>query len=132
MKKLLTLAIVGLMLVPLIAAAFTITISGRDTSGSRYVTWGSLEFDSSYASGGESIPAASLGFLVIDWMDFTIIHEDADKDTLAPEVTTIGWDPVNETVWCLGLNSTIADTVNYVPATTDLSALIVRFRAEGR
>ena len=132
MKKILALFVAGLMLVPLMASAFTITVTGRDVVGSRYVTWGTLAFDSSYATGGEAIPAASLGFIDIDWIDFTIIKEDADKDTLAVEVTTVGWDPVNETVWCLGLNSAIANTLNYVPATTDLSAFIVRFRAEGR
>jgi len=132
MRKILALLVAGLMLVSATASAFTVTVDHRDIAGTKQIVYGTLAFDSSYATGGESCTADSLGLSVVDWMNFTIIHEDADKDTLATAVTTLGWDHVNETVWCIGLASAIANTINFLPATTDLSALTVRFRAEGR
>lgn len=133
MRKILALVVAGLMLVPILASAFTVTVSGREVMGTRQVVYGTLAFDSSYPDGGESVTADSLGLSTINWLDFTIIHVDANVDTIPPlGVTTIGWDPTNETVWCLGLASATADTIDWVPNTGNLTGLNVRFRAEGK
>ena len=51
--------------------ALTITVSRRHTAGQQHIVSGTIAFDSSYPTGGESFTAANLGLRTVDLMLFS-------------------------------------------------------------
>ena len=73
--------------------ALTLTDLNRNVSGNRRTSTVKIQFDDSYATGGESLTPAKLGMHIIEAMQITL-----DPDSSDTVGYTFGWDKTNETV----------------------------------
>jgi hypothetical protein len=96
---------------------------GPEVPGNRKVVHGTVTFDSSYPTGGEAVSLADLGLSRLDWLE--CLTSDGfvpawDGSTSAPKI---------ELYW---VDTTVdGAALAEVTATTDCSAVVVRFRATG-
>jgi len=78
MRRIVAIVLLGLMLlipVEQALAAISLTFTARLPVGNRWMIVGTLDLDTSYRNGGESVTAANLGLTAIDY-----IHFEADAD----------------------------------------------------
>lgn len=103
--------------------ALTVSAVRRTVYGNRRIVIANITFDSSYATGGESLTASDLGLTTIDHV--------------SPGVSTGGYvtvyDHTNSKLLALyGDNNNAADgPLIDVASTTDLSAVVVRVQVTG-
>jgi len=94
----------------------------------RYVT-GSVTFDSSYPTGGESLPLTALGLNVLENLDITNVAAASTTNHV------VAWNKSQTAPLLLafyGDNNNASDgNLIQVPNTTDLSATVCRFAATG-
>lgn len=102
--------------------ALSVSISiGPEVPGSRKEVYGAITFDSSYLTGGEPATLAQLGLNRLDWLQVA-----AGNGYLAT------WDGSTTTPKVLLYRQTAATgALVEVPSTTDVSTVVVRFRAVG-
>lgn len=102
------------------AASVSLTI-GPEVPGSRKEVFGAITFDSSYATGGEAVTLTQLGLDRLDWVQVA-----AGNGYLAV------WDGSVTTPKVLLYRQTASTgALIEVPSTTDVSSVVVRFRASG-
>lgn len=102
-------------------AATTTIINGPEVPGSRKQTTATVLFDSSYATGGEAVTIADLGFTRLDWLDVS-----AGNGYLA------AWDGSLTSPKILLYRQTSATSALIeVPSATDVSTITVRVMAFG-
>ena len=102
------------------AASVSITV-GPEVPGSRKEVFGVITFDSSYATGGEAVTLAQLGLSRLDWL---MVNAGAGYLPV--------WDGSTTTPKVLLYRQTAATGAFVeVPSTTDMSAVTVRFKANG-
>ncbi len=106
-----------------------ITPTGSDfVAGNKRVKYVTVTFDSSYATGGESLTPADVGLKVIT-------HVTPDLASVAAHTTgvLVGYDYTNKKLFAMtntaSGNSGVA--LSEVASTTNLSTFIVRLRIEG-
>lgn len=102
--------------------ALTVTIDERDVWGSHQVRWGSVQFDSSYPTGGEAVAAADFQLSELK----EIVVHSADDATYRPV-----WDAANDKIKLYvedGTSGIEAEAAN----TSDQSAVNVRFQVIGK
>lgn len=108
--------------------ALTVTLDGFPRLlGNRRVVTGSVTFDASYPTGGESITLIQLGLSALQNLDVT--------NSASEGAFVIAWNKdVNDPVLSafMGDNNNASDgPFIEVADTTDLSALVCRFEATG-
>jgi len=104
------------------AASSSITLAS-EVPGTRREVRGTVTFDSSYPTGGENVTLAQLGLTRLDWLtvNTTDGHVPAwDGSTSAPKIKLFWVD-----------TTTDGAPLEELPATTDASAVVVRFHAVG-
>jgi hypothetical protein len=102
------------------AASVSITL-GPEVPGSRKEVYGTITFDSSYATGGEAVTLAQLGVNRLDWL---MVNAGAGYLPV--------WDGSTTTPKVLLYRQTAATgALVEVPSTTDVSTVTVRFKALG-
>lgn len=110
--------------------ALTVTRDGFPRLlGNRRVVTGTVTFDSSYATAGESLSLSAIGLSAVENIDVTNEYGSSttaykvtwDKSTTAPKLMAFYGD-----------NNNASDGAFIeVPSTTDLSALVCRYEATG-
>jgi hypothetical protein len=104
------------------AASVSVTY-GPEVPGNRKVVHGTVTFDSSYPTGGEAVSLANLGLNRLDWLECLTTDGFVpawDGSTSAPKIKLFWVDTTVD-------GAALAE----VTATTDASAVVVRFRATG-
>lgn len=95
--------------------ALTVTISTKSVMGNRRYHTGTLDFDSSYPTGGEPITVANVGFISeINDMTFAALGAALGYD--------VKFDRVNSKVMVFRTDQ-VDDPAEEVPDTTNLSTL---------
>ena len=106
------------------ALTFTETYSGVE--GSLYKWYGSITFDSSYPTGGESITADDFGLTEIYHLDLT-----TDQGDSAAEFWGIAWDKSASKLQAFGGAGATTTALDEVASTDDLSGFVVYCCATG-
>lgn len=104
-------------------AATVSVVTGPEVPGNRKFVTATVTFDSSYATGGEAITAASLGLNRLDFI--WAVTSDGfipswDGSTTSPKIKLFWVDTTTD-------GAALAE----VPSTTDCSAVVVRVFAFG-
>lgn len=103
----------------------TITVNSTGIASNRSIKFGTLAFDSSYPTGGESFDPVALGLSEIESIVFNSTSGYVfEYDSTNKKVIVRGQDPTDATVGVIAF-SEVADT-------TDLAAVTVTFMAVGR
>lgn len=110
--------------------ALTVALDGFPRLlGNRRVVTGRITFDSSYPTGGESLPLTALGLTTVQNIDITNVFASSTTSYV------VAWNksataPLLQVFF--GDNNNAADAAFLeVANTTDLSATVVRFEATG-
>lgn len=105
--------------------ALTYTVDNTQLVGTKRMTQGTITYDSSYATGGETVDPHALGLQMLT--DLRISPSTGgyigvwDRSTTAPKLMAFYGD-----------NNNASDgPLIEVPSTTDLSAVVVRYEAWG-
>lgn len=105
--------------------ALTYTTTKTNYVGDQKIVYGTVTFDSSYPTGGESFDETQIG---LHRLDFLTLNQGEDGfvfhwDKANEKVMAFGQEPTNATAGVIGLSQ--------VAAATDLSNAVIEFQAFG-
>lgn len=128
MKRIIASLLLLAMFASIASAAITVAITDASVQGNKRVNVGTVTLDTSYRNGGEAITAANLGLSQIVWVEFTCDgagYVPQYDYSAAKLVMYAVQDSLHAALY--GAMADIAPDTNAV----DLSAVIVKFKAEG-
>lgn len=100
--------------------ALTFTTTRTNYMGDQKVVYGTVTFDSSYATGGEALDETQIGLHRLDFINF---NQGEDG-------YVVHWDKANEKLM-LFESGTASAGLDEQDSTNDMSAVVVEFQAFG-
>lgn len=104
--------------------AIAVSNTVKHSSGDQFKVIGTITFDSSYPTGGETLTVSNLGLAYLEDMSFT----DSSGYTYDITIAAGGATAVIKVYWSAGSAAAMAEVSN----TTDLSAVAPKFVAYGK